>query len=267
MAGARLEKTRWPGIYRRGDKIVYEWTDAQGKRRRGTVRTIDEARAAKAEHEQDARHGGSPEDGRQTLHEYALEWVDRYHGRGRRGFRENTRGEYRRDLNRYALAYFGERVRVAELTPRHVAKFIAWLCDDDAQAKRHHAEAVARKAAGLPVLRAPALPLADASVRRILCPLRACLGSAVHEGLIRSNPCTGAALPARSTDFDAEDGDDVQEAFHSQWVGRAESLDAIAAMLDRGDMDGAREFAREAAAQCRKAADHIASKRLARREA
>ena len=31
MAGAKLEKTRWPGIYRRGDKYVFEWTDAQGR--------------------------------------------------------------------------------------------------------------------------------------------------------------------------------------------------------------------------------------------
>src|SRR3954451_5105794 len=210
MAGAKLQKTRWPGIYRRGDRYAYEWTDAQGKRRRGSARTIEEARTAKSEREQDARHGGGPEDGRQTLAEYAREWVERYHGRGRRGFRENTRSEYRRDLNRYALAYFGERVRVAELSPRHIAKFIAWLCDDQAQTTRHEAEAAAREAASVPVLRAPTLPLADASVRRILCPLRACLGSAVQEGLIRSNPCAGAALPARATDFDADDPDDVK---------------------------------------------------------
>ncbi len=210
MAGAKLQKTRWPGIYRRGDRYAYEWTDAQGKRRRGSARTIEEARTAKSALEQDAGHGGGPDHARQTLAEYAREWVERYHGHGRRGFRENTRGEYRRDLNRYALAYFGERVRVAELSPRHIAKFIAWLCDDQAQTKRHQAEAAAREAAGLPMLRAPALPLADASVRRILCPLRACLGSAVHEGLIRSNPCAGAALPARATDFDADDPDEVK---------------------------------------------------------
>jgi integrase len=132
------------------------------------------------------------------------------------GFRENTRDEYRRDLNRYALAYFGERVRVAELSPRHIAKFIAWLCDDEAQTKRHETEAAARAASGLPALRAPALPLADASVRRIVCPLRACLGSAVHEGLIRSNPCGGAALPARSTDFDADDPDEVKSLTSDQ---------------------------------------------------
>ena len=106
MAGAKLQKTRWPGIYRRGERYAYEWTDAQGKRRRGSARTIEEARATKSEREQEARHGGGPDDGRQTLAEYAREWVERYHGHGRRGFRENTRGEYRRDLNRYALTYF-----------------------------------------------------------------------------------------------------------------------------------------------------------------
>jgi hypothetical protein len=100
MAGAKLQKTRWPGIYRRGDRYAYEWTDAQGKRRRGSARTIEEARTAKSEHEQDARHGGGPDDGRPTLSEYAREWVERDHGHGRRGFRENTRGEYRRGRSR-----------------------------------------------------------------------------------------------------------------------------------------------------------------------
>ena len=58
-------------------------------------------------------------------------------------------------------------------------------------------------------------------MRRILCPLRACLGSAVHEGLIRSNPCAGAALPARATDYDADDADEV----------RALTSDQLAAFL------------------------------------
>ncbi len=233
MAGAKLQKTRWPGIYRRGERYAYEWTDAQGNRRRGSARTIEEARVAKSDRELEARHGEGPDDGRQTLAEYAREWVERYHGRGRRGFRENTRGEYRRDLDRYVVAYFGERVRVAEITPRHVAKFIAWLCDDDAQAKRHAAEAASRKAAGLPALRAPALPLADASVRRILCPLRACLATAVHEGLIRSNPCAGAALPARTTDYEADDGDEIRALTSEQLATFLAIVDARHRLLFR----------------------------------
>lgn len=59
----------------------------------------------------------------------------------------------------------------------------------------------------------PAAPvyLADATVRRLLAPLRACLSTAVREGLIRSNPCADVALPARDAqrriDDDHEDED------------------------------------------------------------
>jgi len=33
----------------------------------------------------------------------ASAWVERYQGTGRRGFREHTRADYRRDLERYAF--------------------------------------------------------------------------------------------------------------------------------------------------------------------
>ncbi len=46
---------------------------------------------------------------RVAFHEYAREWVERYQGRGRRGFRENTCREYRRVLEQYVLPYFPER--------------------------------------------------------------------------------------------------------------------------------------------------------------
>jgi integrase/antitoxin (DNA-binding transcriptional repressor) of toxin-antitoxin stability system len=54
MAGAKLEKTRWPGIYRRGTRWVYAWTDATGNARRGTADTREEASRLKAEEEQRA---------------------------------------------------------------------------------------------------------------------------------------------------------------------------------------------------------------------
>jgi predicted nucleic acid-binding protein len=63
------------------------------------------------------------------LHEYAREWVERYQGRGRRGFRENTRDEYRRVLTHYVFAHFPERMRLTEVTPSRVARFVGWLCD------------------------------------------------------------------------------------------------------------------------------------------
>jgi hypothetical protein len=43
MAGAKLEPTRYSGIYRRGRRYVYEWTGADGQRRRGTADSLGEA--------------------------------------------------------------------------------------------------------------------------------------------------------------------------------------------------------------------------------
>ena len=76
MAGAKLERTRWPGIYRRGTRFAYEWTDAAGKRRRASARTREEASTRKAEEEAKAARGEFGEAGprvRLTLAAYALD--------------------------------------------------------------------------------------------------------------------------------------------------------------------------------------------------
>jgi len=106
---------------------------------------------------------------------YFEEWIERYHGR--KGLRESTREDYRRDLRRYAYPFFDERLgrTVSQVSPRDVARFVAWLADEGEQGKR----------------------LSDATVRRILAPVRSCFATAVREGLIRHNPATGAALPHR----------------------------------------------------------------------
>ena len=76
MAGAKLERTRWPGIYRRGDKYAYEWTDAAGRRRRASAATREEASTRKADEEAKAKRGDLPESGgrsRATVAGYAFE--------------------------------------------------------------------------------------------------------------------------------------------------------------------------------------------------
>ena len=50
------------------------------------------------------------------LQGYARAWVERYQGTGRRGFRQETRDETRRLLERYALAYFPETTRARTLS-------------------------------------------------------------------------------------------------------------------------------------------------------
>jgi hypothetical protein len=57
MAGAPLVPTRYPAIYRRGSRFAYEWTGADGKRRRASAESLDEARRLKAEREEEARAG------------------------------------------------------------------------------------------------------------------------------------------------------------------------------------------------------------------
>jgi integrase len=195
---ARLKKTRTPGIFKRGSRYVFSYR-VDGKQRWESCRTLDEARRAKAARATDIERGEFERRSRITLHEYAREWVERYQGRGRRGFRENTREEYCRILNRYALRYFSERALLTEISPRNVAGFVSWLCDERAQGRA----------------------LSDQTVRNVLVPLRACLATAVREGLLRTNPSREADLPHRPTAADMED-DDV----------KAMSRDELSTLLD-----------------------------------
>lgn len=218
MAAKRV-KTRTPGIYKRGSRYVAIYRDAEGRQREESTRTFDEARRLKAGRSTSVATGEFHAASRVKLREYAVEWVERYQGRGRRGFRESTREDYRRDLRRYVLPYFDGKLRrrVEQVTPRDVAGFVAWLCDGDEQGRRVAIEKRAAKAekdgvapSTLPLEPKP-VHLADATVRRVLSPLRACMASALSEGLIRSNPTVGVALPARDEQRAIDAGTDEDE--------------------------------------------------------
>lgn len=225
---AKLEKTNTPGIFKRGSRYAVLYRDATGRQRQESARTYDEARRLRARRAASVDDGSYQQQTRERFADYAAAWVERYQGNGRRGFTEDTRNEYRRDLKRYATPILG-RLRLEQVTPRHVAQFIAWLCDEQQQGHRDAEHRRAVKAAKLGV--APAsvaieeepLYLADATVRRILSPVRACLRTATAEGLIRHNPTVGAALPARddqrriSLDEDElEDDHDVRALTEAQ---------------------------------------------------
>lgn len=185
-----MEKTRTPGIYKRGSRYVIAYR-ARGKQRYESFRTLDEARRAKAARTTDIGRGEFEERSRITLHEYVREWVERYQGTGRLGFREETRSEYRALLDKHALSYFPAPTRLTEITPRHVASFVGWLCD---QTKRAATEEEPDRR----------VPLSDKTVRNALGPLKVCLATARREGLIRHNPATEVALPHRASMDDDE---------------------------------------------------------------
>ncbi len=216
---ARRERTRYPGIYKRGSRYVVIYRDPEGRQREESARTLDDARRVKAGRKAAVDAGEFHAASRVKLRDYALEWVERYQGRGRRGFRESTREDYRRDLRRYVLPYLDGQLRrrVEQVTPRDVAAFVGWLCDEGQQGRRvalERRKQLAEKlgvAPGTLPLEVEPLHLADATVRRILSPLRACMASAVAEGVIRSNPTLGVALPARDEQRAIDQGLDIDE--------------------------------------------------------
>lgn len=207
---APLVKTKTPGVYKRGSRYVFSYR-VNGKQRWESCRTLEEARRAKAARQTDIGRGEFDPRSRVTLHEYTLDWIERYHGTGRRGFREETRGDYRALLDKYALRHFSARLKLTELSPSMVAGFIGWLCDPAEQAKHEHSIRVERARAAAkpdppPLAAGAKRELADSTVRNAVAPLRAALSTARREGLIRHNPVSEVALPHRERIEDDEDG-------------------------------------------------------------
>jgi integrase len=202
---AKLEKTKTPGIFKRGSRYAVIYRDGEGRQRQESARTFDEARRLRSRREASVSEGSYQTQTRERFADYAEAWIERYQGTGRHGFTEHTRSDYRRDLKAYAIPRLG-RLRLEQITPRHIAEFVAWLCDEEAQKRR----------------------FADATVRRILAPVRSCLRSAMREGLVRHNPTQGAVLPSRDEHKRIEDGRD--ELGDDQDV-RALTNDQLAALL------------------------------------
>ncbi|MBN1527972.1 MAG: site-specific integrase [Thermoleophilaceae bacterium] len=218
---APMVRTSVPGVYKRGSRYVVVYT-AGGKQRKESARTLAEARKLKAVRQADVARGEFQAASKLTFKEYATEWIERYAGKGK-GFRESTRDDYRRDLALYAFPFFHDRHRrrLTEITPRDIANFVGWLADDQAQADHEHQlrkwaeqdwmtrrraeqQAAGREGRRVREERRPPRPnrreakrLSESRIRSILNPVRACLGTAVEEDLIRRTPASRVSIPRR----------------------------------------------------------------------
>jgi integrase len=184
----RLVKTKTPGVFKRidgsGNVVGYVAViRVAGRQRKRNARTYEAARRIKRESETDRDRGELQERTKITFLRFLDHWVERYRGQGRRGFRENTRDEYRRLIVAYARPYFSGRLKLVDVTTYDIARFLDWLADESEQGRR----------------------LADSTVANIVNPLRAALATAKREGLIRHNPAQGLALPHREQISDEED--------------------------------------------------------------
>ena len=169
---------------REGKRIAHRQAKLSKAHAAGLHRDEPRDECPDCERERQAREGAEP-----LLHDYAREVIARYIGTGRRGYREETRDEDRRLLERYALAYSAPDIRLRDVGPMQIAEFIGWLCR---QPSRRGGT------------------LADRSVRNALKPVRIVLATARREGLIAHNPASEAVLPHRE---DVDDDDELPRPF------------------------------------------------------
>jgi len=224
---AKLEKTRTPGIFKRGSRYVFSYRDENGKQRWESCRTLEEARRAKSARSTDIARGEFEERSRVTLRAYAEDWIERYLGRRKGGFRDATRDEYRRQLQQYVYPFFGDKITLREIRPKRVSQFVAWLMDEKKQGERdaeeRHRRALDRRQAKadakgvdadtlpLPVKpENPTLRLSDETIKKIMAPLKACLATARKEGEVSSNAASETDLPDRETDEELEEEQEEQ---------------------------------------------------------
>ncbi len=169
------EKTKVPGVYRRGERYVYSYR-VEGRQKWGSAASLDEARRLKRQAEADADRGELIDLTTARFGEYARDWIEHYQGRTSRGFRESTRSSYRQILNDRLIPYFDgvRRLRLAEIQPRDVKACVRWLVEQrDPRTGRLLSKSTIRQHAGV---------------------LRALMGDAMEEGLLRSNPAKGVRV-------------------------------------------------------------------------
>lgn len=118
-AGVLPKRTAHPGVYSRGSRYVAVYR-LGGRQRKEFAATFAEARAIKLARDAEARE----ERRGPILHAYALAWVARHAGSGRDTVCEQTREEYRRLLATYALCYFAQDIRLADIDRRALQGFI-----------------------------------------------------------------------------------------------------------------------------------------------
>lgn len=183
MNPAPMVKTNDPGIYRRGDRYVVVYY-ANGRQKKETTGTLKAARQLKRQRQVEADQGRHVEASKQPYAKFATEWIDRYHGKPGKEFRESTRQDYRRDLE-FSIEFFGRTKQLGQITPYDVSRFVDWLNDPAKQGKQ----------------------FAPSTLRNKVAPMAACLGTAFAERLIPSNPALGVNYPGKAITATLDGGD------------------------------------------------------------
>jgi hypothetical protein len=175
-----------------GTRYVIRYRDRSGRPQWESCRTYDEARLLKRKRDT-AVHGGELQRSHVTLHDYAQDWIARYQGTGRRGFREETRDEYRGLLNKYALHYFKSSQLLVDRGALQIAQLIGWLVKQPNGRKGTLSDKAVRNALGRsqPVSRRPGGRVLSRRIQRQEPPYRTGRGSR------RTTSCRDRSRPER----------------------------------------------------------------------
>jgi integrase len=164
---AKLEKTRTPGVYKRGARYVAIWRH-RGQQHKSFHRTYEEAREAKAQ--RDA--GDKRPVAKIGLGDYFDNWIESYAGRTSRGFSETSREEYRRVMSAHVLKKW-KTWKLADVEPVDVRDLLGVL--------RRNGKSTTE-------------------IRKVRSTLSVMFATAVEDGLLRSNPAQGVRIPAKLED-------------------------------------------------------------------
>ena len=185
------QRTRIPGIFKRRGTYTFRYYDRQGKVRRSSAPTLAAAKRKRAELNTDVARGDHNPSTSQTFSNYADRWIETYAGRTRRGFREETRDDYKRILEADAKPFLG-KMRIGDVRAQ------------DIKAYAQHVSTREVRRGGIDQRVKPN------TVRLSLAPVRAMFATALEEGIIRVNPCVGVRIATATTT--AVEGENDEEA-------------------------------------------------------
>jgi integrase len=168
---AKLEKTRYPGIYKRGTRYVIVW-EHRGRQHKESFRSLAEAREAKGRKQAGERRPVS----KIRFNDYFKQWIKTYAGRTSRGFSETTRPEYERPIRIHALEHW-KGWKLSEIEPADVRQRIGEMRADGCSVSQ---------------------------MKKLRAALSAMFATAVDDNLLRSNPVQGVRIPAPLDDDSPE---------------------------------------------------------------
>jgi integrase len=164
---AKLEKTRYPGIYKRGSRYVITW-EYRGQQRKESFATLTEAREAKGNRSAGEKRPKS----RVRFGDYFEEWIETYAGRTSRGFSETTRPEYRRPIAAHARPRW-KTWKLSEIEPADVRDLFG-------QMRRNGRT--------------------TSEIKKTRAALSVMFATALEDGVLTSNPVLGVRIPPPSED-------------------------------------------------------------------